>query len=239
MPVLRDWDLHLDVDRVLRGQGADPGAIRARSQALVELAERALEEGEELLAPAVLYQSFSVGSLSHERLELEGGARLHGPLIAQHLAGAQEIVLMLCTIGAALETRASELMAEDLAYGLALDGLGSAAAEALANESCHFFEQQWLASGMEVSIPLSPGMVGWPVDTGQKEIFALLETELVGVSLTDSSVMIPRKSITLALGMGPTLRSGGTTCDFCSMRTTCRYQDHYAQARSGTQSVED
>jgi hypothetical protein len=40
--------------------------------------------------------------------------------------------------------------------------------------------------------------------------------------------MVPRKSLTMVMGIGAELQSAGKTCDFCAMRETCRYQDHYA-----------
>jgi hypothetical protein len=38
--------------------------------------------------------------------------------------------------------------------------------------------------------------------------------------------MIPRKSTSLVLGFAPTPFEAGTPCDFCALRSTCRYQHH-------------
>lgn len=228
MPILRDWELKLDVDRVIRAQGADPVVIRSRSPQVVHLAQKALQEGGPYLQPAVLWETFPVDSLRHERLLLHGEKFLQGQLIAQHLAGASQVIVMLCTIGHLLEEHASHVMNDDLAYGLALDGVGSAATEALANEACHLFEEQAQGEGLKTTIPLSPGMVGWTVEHGQAQIFALLDGETVGVRLNSSGVMAPRKSLSMALGLGQDVGQLGSTCDYCSMRETCRYQDHYA-----------
>jgi len=55
MPLIKNWNLVLEVDQVLRAQGADPAILRTRRPALVEIAQQALEEGLPLLEPAVLY----------------------------------------------------------------------------------------------------------------------------------------------------------------------------------------
>ena len=68
MPILRDFDLALDVDDVLWAQGADPAAIRSRSPRLVGVAERALAEAMPLLRPAVLYRELEVEGLEPLRL---------------------------------------------------------------------------------------------------------------------------------------------------------------------------
>jgi hypothetical protein len=227
MPLLRDWDLSLDVDQVLRAQGADPAVIRARRPALVDAAEQALQEGLAYLAPVAAYRELAVESLRHERLFLTGGV-LTGPLVAQHLRSAQQVVVLACTIGDALERVISEAMSEDPVRGLALDGLGSAAAEGLAAAAAAHFEDQARAQGLHTTIPLSPGMVGWPVEEGQAEIFSLVDGGEAGISLTSGGMMVPRKSISLVLGVGKDVAAAGKACDFCNLRETCRYQDHYA-----------
>ena len=54
MPVWKTYDFNFGVDAVLRGQGADPEAIRERNPRLVEIAERALAEGSTYLQPQTL-----------------------------------------------------------------------------------------------------------------------------------------------------------------------------------------
>ncbi len=54
MTVRRDWRLDYDVDDVLRGQAADPAVVRVRRPLVVELAERALTNGRDLIEPAVI-----------------------------------------------------------------------------------------------------------------------------------------------------------------------------------------
>jgi hypothetical protein len=228
MPKLEDWEPTIDVDDVLRGQGADPAAIRARSPHLVETAARALKVGRAMLQPQTVYRTFEVEGLRHERLTLAGGGTLSGPLIAQHLGPAERVVALICTIGPALEELSARVIQDELVYGLALDGVGSAAVEALANWACRQFEVEAALSGMQTTIPLSPGMLGWPIEIGQPQIFSLMDE--VDITLTEYGTMIPRKSLSMVLGIGAEISSGGRTCDYCSMRETCRYQDHYEPA---------
>jgi hypothetical protein len=224
--VLRDIQLNIDADMVLRGQGADPTIIRARKPRLVEIAEQAVREGADLIKPAAVYRFAPIETMKHERLILTDGAPLIGSLIVQHLAPARYVALIVCTVGAAIDDRISALMPRDPAYALALDGYGSAAAEALGTELCARLEQVAARQGHCTSVPISPGMLGWPVETGQPQIFSNLETEAIGVTLNDSALMIPRKSTSMVLGFAPTPFEAGTPCDFCALRHTCRYQHH-------------
>lgn len=227
MPVLEDWKLTIEIDQVLRSQGADPDQILARSPQIVESAQWALRVGMELIQPKVLYETREIDELRHERLILKNGSQFSGRLVAQHLGPASSVIVVLATIGEALERRAAEISSEDLILGLALDGLGTAAVESLANECCKLFEEQATKNEQSTTIPLSPGMLGWPVEIGQQEIFAQIDPRAIDVSLTGSMMMIPKKSLTFVLGMGKSIMVQGTSCDYCSLRETCRYQDHY------------
>ncbi len=228
MPQMTHIQPEIDVDAVIRGQGADPAIIRQRRPAMVKLAEQAMEEALPLVEASVVYREYAVQGVTHERLLLEGGHRLTGKLLVQHLAQAQRVYVILCSIGTSVEQYSSEMWASSASYSLALDGVGSAAVEALANAACRYFEDQVAGLGWRASIPLSPGMIDWPVGEGQPQIFKLLEGEPLGVELTPSMIMLPRKTLTMVLGAGPEMSTGGRTCDYCSLREVCRYQDHYA-----------
>ena len=207
----------VDVDAVLRAQGADPARVRARSPRIVALAERALREGLPLIAPAVIVRRFTVAERSHTALRFLGGGKLSGPLVAAECAPAEEIVVMAVTIGAALERAAALAMPAEPAFALALDGLGTAAVEALANAEA-------AALGANAGTPLSPGMEGWPLDQGQREIFGLLGDGPHPIRLLESGMMEPRKSLSFVIGLGPAMRSGASRCDFCGSRDRCRHR---------------
>ena len=235
MPVLDNWDLKLNTDEALRAQGMDPDVIRERRPKLINATEVALAMGKSLLEPKVLFENYGVNSLVHDRLVLDprntsqGKNNLSGPLIAQHLSRAKEIIVMLCTIGSNLDSHVSRLFADDPMVALALDGVGSAAVESLAIQACNYFEQQAKINGFKTTMPLNPGMVGWPVEVGQPQIFSLLDCEEIGVTLTDSWMMVPNKSLSLVLGIGTEVSGVGSSCEYCSLKGVCKYQNHYAK----------
>jgi hypothetical protein len=218
--------LTLDADKVLWGQGADPAIVRARRPKLAAIAEAAIVAGRPFLAPAVLYHRIPVVGLRHERLGLAGGGVLLGPLIAQHLATASDVIVAVCTVGDEVTKVVSERFDADPVGALALEGVAGAAAEALAEAACRRFDAMALADGLRSSIPLNPGMIGWPLEEGQAQIFRLLDASEIGVSLGPGSIMRPLKSLSLVIGLGHDLNPAGETCDFCSMRETCRFKDH-------------
>jgi hypothetical protein len=235
MTILDKWKIQLTTDDVLRSQGADPETIRLRRPSLVKSANDAISIGTPLLHPRVLYEKYIVKGLIHERLDLSssspsnGKSYLSGQLIAQHLARAQMIIVMVCTIGSELDESISSLFKVDPIIAIALDGVGSAAVEMLAIQACNYFEAQAKNDGLNTSMPLNPGMVGWPVEQGQPQIFTLLNSDEIQVSLTESCMMTPNKSLSMVLGVGENVSAVGSSCDYCSLKGVCKYQNHYAK----------
>ena len=183
MPLIKNWEISLEADHILRAQGADPEVIRWRKPALVKTAEWALREGMPLLQPEALYIELLVRELRHELVYLDlpetdgKSSYLSGALLASHLGPAEKLAIVVCTVGEQVETVASALMPNDLLEGMALDAVGSAAAEALGNAVCAFLETKAEAEGLQATLPLSPGMLDWPVSEGQPQIFKLLKDE--------------------------------------------------------------
>lgn len=230
MPILEGITPIIDVDQVLKAQGADPQIIRNRRPKLVTIAENALEQALPFLDFKVLFRELDVLSLRHERLKLEDQSELKGKLIAEHLGPAARVIVILCTVGSRLEDYSLKTIKSDPVTGLALEGVGSAAVEALANAACNYFEEKAHEENLGSTIPLSPGMIGWSVEEGQPQIFKLLDTKEFGISLTPSYLMLPRKSLSMVIGIGSDIKTGGKTCDYCQMNETCQYQHQYTSS---------
>ena len=218
-------DLNLTVDSVLRGQGADPDVIRSRNPLLVDIAKKALDSVTGLLEPEVFVKEFQVASFQHNSIELEGGYRITGPLVTGHLLGVTHISVVVCTVGTKIDDYTSEVIDDDIVLALAVDGVGAAAVESLANAVCRKIETKAAADGLQTTIPLSPGMIGWDVEEGQTIIFNLVGLDQISVSLSPHYLMVPRKSLSMMIGIGPNICSGECICDYCTMRETCQYKD--------------
>jgi 5-methyltetrahydrofolate--homocysteine methyltransferase len=226
--LLTEWNLEIHVDDILRSQGADPAVLRARSPRVVEAAERALIAGVPLIEPVIACRTLKVRKISHEKVVLDKEGYLTGKLVSNQLAGAREAVIMIGTLGRALESYAAAVLPVDGPLGLALDSLGTAAIDILIKAACAHFAEKAEAHGYETTIPLSPGMEGWDFATGQKQIFQLVDPEEAGIYVTAGGMMVPQKSLTAVIGTGEYVSTGGRACDYCAIRNSCRYQDQYA-----------
>jgi hypothetical protein len=222
MYLSKNLNITLSANDVIRGQGADPQIVRTKKPLLLKVAERALVEGFGLIHPMTLTTENVVLEHRHERILMADGVALTGTLVTQHLSGAQRVVVAVCTIGPELEVATVQLFDQDPLYALALDGLGNAAVENLAQQVCGNIAKQVEAEGLQASSPLSPGNPEWPVEVGQPQIFRLLNPSEAGVSLTSGGMMIPKKSVSFLVGVGPEMTQTNM-CSICSLKETCRY----------------
>jgi hypothetical protein len=202
----------LDVDLALAGQGLRPG-VRVPDPVMDAAREAAREAGALLDARFVR----SVASVErHERTPVVAGSvRLDTTAIAHELVGASCLASFVCTIGPALEARVSSVLPHDPVLALALDGLGSAACERLASSLCEELGREAAAQGLQVTGPLTPGMIGWALHPAQTAVFALVDPAPIGVRLTASGQMIPRKSVSFIVGIGAEVRPRTSACERC------------------------
>ncbi len=222
--VRTDYSFDITVDMVLRGQGANPEKVRARKPVLIDLAEQAIRRGSPCIKPAVVLGKYSIDRVSSESVYLNHGTHLDGALITEHLTNAEKVVIAICTIGIELEkTIISTANKGDVALSLALDGLANAAVDCLLLKVCRQIEEDAVREGLHTTIALGPGMIGWPLEIGQPQIFHLLQPDESIVQLLPSMLMIPRKSSSILIGVGGRVHKTGQTCQYCAVNDTCRY----------------
>jgi hypothetical protein len=218
---IADVQLSLDAAHVLEGQGIPPSQA---SPPLVAAAEEVLDEARVLFAPVALYTILPVRDFEHQQVVLDGGATFAGPLVARALAGAAEVAAAVCSIGPALDERVSALFAAgDPIRAMALDGAGTAAVGQLTAMVGIRICDAATARGWSVGMRASPGQEGWPIQQ-QRVLFGLVPGEKIGVQLTYSCLMLPRKSVSFVIGLGPDLRADSVPCDYCSKRERCQWR---------------
>jgi hypothetical protein len=221
LEIILDLELKLESWRVFQALGVPPEGKEKQ----LELIEKLLPRGRELLEPVILYDLFLVEGVGPGEVVLKG-ATLRSKGLAKLWAQAPEVALILCTIGSALDEQVSAyFVASDPLRGLVLDGIGTAALEELAEEACRLIAEVAKSKGWEASAPLSPGNLDWGLEE-QRLFFDLLPAKEIGLQLKESYQMIPLKSLSLAMGLGeevlPSIEE--PPCTYCSLAKRCRYR---------------
>ncbi len=221
--VLDEVPLRVDRDEVLRFQGYKKG-IDVPDADVLSLFDEALALGESLMEPRVVYRAVPVTEQGMEHIEA-GGERLHIPAIGRLWGPLEQVGAGICTVGAGIEDRVRRLWDErELPLAVMLDSVGSAAVESLAEYANDLLCQAAIPAGVKVTNRISPGYAGWET-AEQAALFGLCPGRPVGVTLNESCVMTPGKSISFLVGIGPDARVDHyfTQCRRCWMRD-CAYR---------------
>ena len=221
--VLDQVPLGIDRDEVLRFQGYKKGVDQPTPE-VGDLFEEALREGERLMAPRVVYRSLRVQETAEHQITLEDGTGLHIPNIQRFWGPIEAVGMGVLTIGDGIEERVRDLFgAREFPLAVMLDSVGSAAVESLA-EWVNDFLCQVALPDRKVTNRISPGYAGWDV-AEQHWLFRLCGGERAGIVLNDHALMIPLKSISLLVGIGPhaSVDHYFTQCRRCWMKE-CAYR---------------
>jgi hypothetical protein len=216
--VLEDLPLRIDPDEVLRFQGYKKG-LDVPSAEVRAIFDDALIIGEALMVPRAVYQAVRVTGQGPSAIDA-GGLRLTIPDIRRLWGRLDAVGAGICTVGDAIDARVRALFdAREFPLAVMLDSVGSAAVESLAEYVNDLLCQAGLAEGVKVTNRVSPGYAGW--DTAeQQQLFGLCSGGPIGVTLNEACFMLPAKTITFLVGVGPQARVDHyfTQCRRCWMR---------------------
>ncbi len=226
MPILRNINLPLNMEQILRRLGTrNQSKVQPQIMALLQELFNSTDELH-LLEPGIAYVLYPITELKPDQVCLVDGTVLSGSLLPSTLASARELAMVVCTVGAKLEEMATDLFDKGKpTQGLLLDSIGSAAVDCLTQEVCKYIRQEAATRGYQVSSPITPGMPGLPL-TEQYSIFKLVPAEQIGVHLTSSAMMIPRKSASMFIGIGADMPTWtqAEVCNRCNMKKVCLYK---------------
>lgn len=199
----------IPVGEVLQYLGFRGGALPEGQEALIRSCSEQLMT---VARPRAVYRLFplSGGQPAGAALNLEGED------IRRHLAECEQTVLMAATLGPDVETLLLRSQVTDLARALVLDSAASAAIENVCDNLEADLRREFEARGLFLTDRFSPGYGDLPLSL-QRPLCEVLDTRRrIGLAVSGSGILIPRKSVTAILGVSDTPRqrrfSGCVAC---------------------------
>jgi hypothetical protein len=172
--------------------------------AILAAADAAAAEAGRLVVPEAVCWRGSVTSVDGDgTVVLEGGHRFRSRALARLLASASDAVVVVLTLGPALERRVADLFDAHLPLeSVLLDTAGWAAIEICVRGLRQRLRAEEEAGGRRVTHRLAPGFRDWAVEEQAALIAVFGETPLP-VSVTESAWLVPVKSISALFGILP------------------------------------
>jgi hypothetical protein len=159
------------------------------------LIDRAIREADGKIGGKVCYRTLDI-SRRDGGIDL-GFALTESRDLKKALAGCDRVVLFAATIGLELDRLIYRYGRTSPSLALCLQALGAERIEALCDEFCAFLTD----SGLSPRPRFSAGYGDLPLEL-QKDIFRALDcSKQIGLTLNDSLLMSPTKSVTAIVGI--------------------------------------
>ena len=171
------------------------------------------------------YRIFSEISFQHKEksLQVEGVTFNIKPIIYRQIKDSEEAALFICTAGPVVGEKSRDSMKSgDLLKGYVYDVIGSEVVEAAADMMQEELKAEAAARGKKITNRFSPGYCGWDV-AEQHKLFSFFKDNFCGITLTESALMNPVKSVSGLIGIGEHVRYSPYQCHLCDDKN-CIYR---------------
>ena len=198
--------------------------LRYGGGAIPEDTEEALRRGEERLLKAARPRAVWRVFPYRPGEPLPGtGFVPEGEDLRTFLADCDEVILLAATLGAEPDLLQRQLRLRHMSDAVILDAAVSAAVENVCDNLCADLAARF--APRYLTERFSPGYGDFPLSQ-QGWFFRLLDmNRRLGVTLTESDLMIPQKTVTAVVGVSdrPQKRRG-KSCDSCSLTQSCAFR---------------
>ena len=183
----------IDEKQILRYVGV-PGA----DAELISLVRECVDEAMPKLSYNVCYGEFDLKI--GEGVDL-GFMKSGSKALSKNLFGCESAVVFAASVGVGIDRLISRYSAVSPTKALILDGIGAERIESLCDAFCEDLAKEKANEGYALRPRFSAGYGDLPLHL-QKDIFSVLEpSRRIALSLNESMVMSPSKSVTAIIGV--------------------------------------
>ncbi len=147
---------------------------------------------------------------------------LSGKDILKHLDKALKCVTLACTLGAEFDKELLKLQTKSMSDAVIFDAVGTAYIEGFSDKCEDEILSDFKSSGYFSNFRFSPGYGDLSI-TLQKDIISCLDCpKKIGLTVTESGLLLPQKSITAFIGIfdKPQYKPS-SKCESCKAKDTC------------------
>ena len=151
---------------------------------------------------------------------------LSGRDITNHLKDCQKCILLAVTLGIEADNLIRVAEAESMTRALILDACATELTEKLCEHAEAELSKLAKSEGGFLTSRFSPGYGDFPIGL-QNRIGEVLDTQRkIGLTITEQSLMIPRKSVTAVIGLtqSPCSATSNQNCTTCTLQGRCQFQ---------------
>lgn len=215
-------DVVIDRNEVLRYLGHKGQEI---DDDLSKLLDESIKEVKNKVVPKVLFETYEI-ERKNEAINIIGTKlKLIGKDIASCLENCDKVVLMAVTLGNEIEKMIRLTQRRDMTKTVILDSIATTYVEAICDKIEDEIYKECKKNAKSLSFRYSPGYGDLPLSVQGEFLDTLNARRLIGLNLTDTNLLIPRKSVTAILGIkNEESKRFKRTCENCLNYETCKFR---------------
>lgn len=191
-----------------------------------KLIDRCLAESERHRRLLQVHHTFPISFTEKGVIVDSENLILKGASIRSHLDHSKYCVLMAATLGPEIDRLIRYMSRTDLTGSLVMDAVATATVEAFLDRIEEKIRTEAKQVGLFATTRFSPGYGDLPLDIQPALLRILDAPRSIGLTVTDSFLLTPRKSVTAIIGLQETpatLNAHG--CSICTADFSCRYKE--------------
>ncbi len=154
---------------------------------------------------------------------LIGNACVQSQTIGKAIRGCEHVILFAATVGAPFDRLIARYSRVEPSKALIFQAIGAERVESLCDAFCAQISTELSKTGKRLTRRVSPGYGDIALSL-QKEIFAVLDCpRKIGLTLDQSLLMSPSKSVTAIVGITDSCEEQKASCADCD-KTDCAYR---------------
>jgi hypothetical protein len=213
--------MNIDFDQVLRYLEYGSQKLSENNKMVIDC----IQEINGIVRKKYVYDLFDIKRENGKIVLQNSTLALPGKDIENHLKNCFKCVVMAATLGLEVDKRIADYTKLDLSKGIIMDACASAAVETLCDNIENQIRAKVLHEKLYMTSRYSPGYGDFPLELQYNIINVLDAYRRIGLSVTESSLLIPRKSVTAIIGIQQSQNENfhNEKCANCN-KLNCRYR---------------
>lgn len=193
---------------------------------LIEIIEECRNITKDRINPRYTFRVYSIKQKYKGIIELEGtNLILESNDLYEILKDCNECILMAATLGINIEKDIKKYSCTELTKGIIIDSCATTAIEEVCDRVQNEIENNILKNGQYLTFRYSPGYGDLSIEKNTEILTILNGQKEIGLTITNSGIMIPRKSVVALIGVSDKKAiSTKKSCDYCNNRHNCDYK---------------
>jgi len=190
--------MEIDKKEVLRYLGYKNQKI---DEKMMDLVSECCSEIIDLSKERFVYEIFDIKRKNDQILLTGSTLVLKDKDIKALLKNSGKCVVMAATLGSTVDSKIAYYSRFNITKGVIMDACASTAIEYICDQIQDEIEKNALKDNLYITTRYSPGYGDFSIDNGPELLNVLDAYKKIGLSITESNIMLPRKSVTALIGL--------------------------------------